>query len=104
MRAIPRPSHADYTYQEKYKTRSVSGGGRASARETIGRVASGAIAEKWLKDRFKTEIVAFVSSVGDVEMDMSSIDLNKISKQTVDTSLVRCPDLKATDEMIKVEI
>jgi chorismate synthase len=102
MRAVPRPSHADYTYQEKYKTRSVSGGGRASARETIGRVASGAIAEKWLKDRFGVEIVAFVSSVSDIELDISQIDLNKISKKDVDASLVRCPDLNATESMIKV--
>ena len=102
MRAIPRPSHADYTYQEKYKIRSVSGGGRASARETIGRVASGAVAEKWLKDKFNTEIVAFVSSVSNIEMDLTTIDLNKITKDTVDASLVRCPDLKATEEMIKV--
>ena len=48
MSAIPRPSHADFTYLEKYGLRSSSGGGRSSARETIGRVAAGAIAEKWL--------------------------------------------------------
>ena len=50
MSKIPRPSHADFTYQMKYGTRASSGGGRSSARETIGRVAAGAIAEKWLQD------------------------------------------------------
>merc|ERR1719198_1536976 len=56
----PRPGHADYTYQVKYGLRASSGGGRASARETIGRVAAGAIAEKWLRQQFNTEITAFV--------------------------------------------
>ena len=67
MSAIPRPSHADFTYQMKYGTRASSGGGRSSARETIGRVAAGAIAEKWLRETYGTEIIAWVSSVGDIE-------------------------------------
>ena len=54
MSNVPRPSHADYTYMEKYGLRASSGGGRASARETIGRVAAGAIAEKWLKIKYNT--------------------------------------------------
>lgn len=60
MKSQPRPSHADYTYHAKYGTHSSSGGGRSSARETIGRVAAGAVAEKWLYDRFGIEIVAWV--------------------------------------------
>lgn len=68
MATIPRPGHADYTYQAKYGIRASSGGGRASARETIGRVAAGAIAEKWLDLSFGIEIVAWVSSIGDVQM------------------------------------
>ena len=60
--AIPRPSHADYTYLEKYNVKASSGGGRSSARETIGRVAAGALAEKYLTDVLGIEIVAFVSS------------------------------------------
>ena len=67
MLNIPRPSHADYTYQIKYGIRASSGGGRASARETIGRVAAGAIAEKYLREKFGVEIVAWVSSVGAVD-------------------------------------
>lgn len=73
MLVIPRPGHADYTYQLKYGLRASSGGGRSSARETIGRVASGAIAEKWLRETFGTEIVCFVSSIGDVDMPNDEI-------------------------------
>ncbi|RLN84889.1 hypothetical protein BBJ28_00015277 [Nothophytophthora sp. Chile5] len=68
MDLVPRPGHADYTYQMKYGTRASSGGGRSSARETIGRVASGAVAEKWLREKFATSIVAWVSSIGPVDM------------------------------------
>ncbi len=68
MSTVPRPGHADYTYQAKYGIRAASGGGRSSARETIGRVAAGAIAEKFLQSTYGTEIVSFVSSVGAVEL------------------------------------
>src|SRR6478735_11197686 len=68
----PRPSHADYTYLQKYGVKASSGGGRASARETIGRVAAGAIAEKYLRHLYGISIVAFVSSVGSVQMPASS--------------------------------
>jgi chorismate synthase len=68
MLEIPRPGHADYTYQMKYGTRASSGGGRASARETIGRVAAGAIAEKWLKETYGTSIVTFVDSIGPIKL------------------------------------
>lgn len=64
----PRPSHADFTYLEKYGVKASSGGGRSSARETIGRVAAGALAEKYLKEAYGVEIVAFVSSVGKVHI------------------------------------
>lgn len=66
--AYPRPSHADFTYLEKYGVKASSGGGRSSARETIGRVAAGALAEKYLAEAFGVEIVAFVSSVGKVHV------------------------------------
>ncbi|KAF7319837.1 Chorismate synthase [Mycena kentingensis (nom. inval.)] len=68
----PRPSHADYTYLEKYGVKASSGGGRSSARETIGRVAAGAIAEKYLDLAHGVQIVAFVSSVGKVHIPISS--------------------------------
>jgi len=66
MSSVPRPGHADYTYQLKYGVRASSGGGRSSARETIGRVAAGGVAEKWLRETYGTEIVSFVYSIGDV--------------------------------------
>jgi len=66
MNNIPRPGHADYTYQVKYGVRASSGGGRSSARETIGRVAAGAVAEKWLRQQYSTEVTAFVSAIGTV--------------------------------------
>ncbi|RHY95528.1 hypothetical protein DYB37_007109 [Aphanomyces astaci] len=74
MSNVPRPGHADYTYQVKYGVRASSGGGRASARETIGRVAAGAIAEKWLRLKYNTKIVSWVSSIGHVDMPLH--DLN----------------------------
>lgn len=102
MRAIPRPSHADFTYMLKYGIRSSSGGGRASARETIGRVAAGAIAEKWLFEKFGVTIVAWVSSVGPVAADRAFELDNSITRQVVDGNPVRCPDLKVVPEMTKI--
>jgi chorismate synthase len=102
MRAIPRPSHADFTYMLKYGIRSSSGGGRSSARETIGRVAAGAIAEKWLHDKFGVSIVAWVSGAGGVAADTALELDDSITRQVVDANAVRCPDLKAAEEMTKV--
>ena len=87
MRTIPRPSHADYTYQVKYGIRTMSGGGRASARETIGRVAAGAIAEKFLFENYGIEIVAWVASVGAIVA--SGIDETAITRREVDETAVR---------------
>ena len=115
MDMFPRPSHADYTYQEKYGVRASSGGGRSSARETIARVAAGAIAEKYLKLAHDVEIVAFVSSVGNEELFPATSDhpsastnpsylsfLNTITRQTVDDHVpVRCPDKAASERMEK---
>ncbi|KUF98663.1 Ankyrin repeat [Phytophthora nicotianae] len=69
MDLVPRPGHADYTYQMKYGTRASSGGGRASARETIGRVAAGAVAEKWLNEKFGTSIVCWKAIYTREEVD-----------------------------------
>jgi chorismate synthase len=71
MDFFPRPSHADYTYLLKYGIKASSGGGRSSARETIGRVCSGAVAELYLS-KLGIEIIAFVSSVGNVSMNPTS--------------------------------
>ncbi len=97
MRKIPRPSHADFTYWAKYGIRSASGGGRASARETVGRVAAGAVAEKVLEHFFQVAIVAWVSSVGDIEAD--GIDYLQVKRNAVDASSVRCPDPEAAARM-----
>jgi chorismate synthase len=97
MQDIPRPSHADYTYQMKYGIRASSGGGRASARETIGAVASGAVAAKILQEKFNIDIVAWVSSVG--EIDARPIDGNTITRAEVDSTIIRCPDQAAAGKM-----
>jgi len=97
MQDIPRPSHADYTYQMKYGIRASSGGGRASARETIGAVASGAVAAKILQEKFNIDIVAWVSSVG--EIDSRPIDGNTITRSDVDSTIIRCPDQAAAAKM-----
>ncbi len=99
MSQIPRPSHADYTYQMKYGTRASSGGGRSSARETIGRVAAGTIAEKVLAQAYGTEIVAWVSSVADIQMP--AMDMIPITRLEVDKTLVRCPHRATSDQMIE---
>ncbi len=97
MQSIPRPSHADYTYQMKYGVRAASGGGRSSARETIGRVAAGAIVEKYLQECHQIEIIAWVSAVGLIEA--SDVDVDRINRSTVDQTLVRCPDAIAAEQM-----
>ena len=97
MLKVPRPSHADYTYQMKYGLRSKSGGGRSSARETIGRVAAGAIAEKLLQAAYGIEIVAWVASVAAIEAPPA--DLTKVSRARVDRNPVRCPDPETAGRM-----
>src|SRR5512135_2839725 len=87
-----RPSHADYTYDAKYGIRNWQGGGRASARETIGRVAAGAIARKLLADAAGVEVLAYVSSIYTID---ASIDPNLVTLPEVEANIVRCPDAKA---------
>jgi chorismate synthase len=100
MRCIPRPSHADYSYQAKYGIHASSGGGRSSARETIGRVAAGAIAEKVLRDQFGVDIVAWVSAVGTLDApDLTDAVPDRVQ---VDQTPVRCPDAATAEKMIKL--
>ena len=98
MAKVPRPSHADFTYQQKYGVRASSGGGRSSARETIGRVAAGAIAEKILQQWYGTEIVAWVSSVGAI--DAPVVDGDRVTRAAVDATIIRCPDAATAETMI----
>jgi chorismate synthase len=97
LRQVPRPSHSDYTTQVKYGIRAASGGGRSSARETIGRVAAGAIAEKFLHERFGVEIVAWVSAAGEVAAP--EIDGTAVDRAAVDRSEVRCPHAETAERM-----
>jgi chorismate synthase len=96
MVELYRPSHADFTYDLKYGFRDYRGGGRASARETIGRVAAGAIARKILKEICGTEILAYVSQVGHIDAD---IDPLKANFKTIESNLVRCADPVAAEKM-----
>ena len=94
-----RPSHADYTYQAKFGIRAWPGGGRTSARETIGRVAAGAIAKKILRERHGIEILAYVQTVKDIT---ATIDPEKVSFDQVEANIVRCPDAAAAEKMISL--
>jgi chorismate synthase len=141
----PRPSHADYTYLQKYAIKASSGGGRSSARETIGplvssyavlcspprylgRVAAGAIAEKYLKEAHRIDIVAFVSSVGKIRLPSSNAApsasvanddegndetddalspefrtlLATVTREEVDKFPTRCPHVETSERMTKV--
>lgn len=92
-----RPSHADLSYDLKYGFRDYRGGGRSSARETIGRVAAGAVARKLLEKVAGTEFLAWVSSVGDV--DCPAMTTDEISREAIEASAVRCPDKDASAQM-----
>ena len=100
MSKVPRPSHADYTYQMKYGVRASSGGGRSSARETIGRVAAGTIADKILRETWGVEVVAFVKSVADVTIP--EINLDSLSRKQVDQWITRCPHEEASDQIEQI--
>lgn len=97
MRTRFRPSHADYTYQKKYGIRNHEGGGRSSARETVGRVAAGAIAKKILQLSGNVEIAAFVSRIHDIEMPALE---TFPSLETIDANPVRCPDPHTAEKMV----
>ncbi|KAG8999398.1 hypothetical protein FRB90_012084 [Tulasnella sp. 427] len=119
----PRPSHADYTYLTKYGIKASSGGGRSSARETIGRVAAGAIADLYLSQVHNIEIVAFVSSVGKISIPSTTISSTKededhvddvlnpeyiellktVTRAKVDEDVTRCPH-EGTREAMKARI
>src|ERR1051325_10934808 len=93
-----RPSHADYTYQAKFGIRNWQGGGRTSARETIGRVAAGAIAKKILRG-YGVEILAYVKQVQKIRAE---VDPERVKFDDIEANIVRCPDAKAADKMIRL--
>lgn len=94
-----RPSHADYTTFAKYGFRAWPGGGRSSARETIGRVAAGAIAKKLLRKLHRVDVLAYVKQVQRIVAD---VDCEKVKLKDVESSIVRCPDTKAAVRMIRL--
>ncbi|MAT67789.1 MAG: chorismate synthase [Crocinitomicaceae bacterium] len=97
IKDVFRPSHADYTYEEKYGLRDYRGGGRSSARETACRVVAGSIA-KQLLNNYGIKISAYVSSIGNIFADEKNVDLNK----DYDSNIVRCPDNDASEKMINL--
>jgi len=95
-----RPSHADYTYEAKYGIRNWQGGGRASARETIGRVAAGAIAKKILSTLYADfEICAYVTQIHDI---IATINRSAVTMKGVEENIVRCPHAAAAKRMISL--
>jgi chorismate synthase len=99
MKTKFRPSHADFTYFAKYGIRAWAGGGRASARETVGRVAAGAIAKKILRETFGVEILAYVKQVQKL---IAEINPDKVKSKDVEANMVRCPDPKVAERMIRL--
>ena len=92
-----RPSHADATYDAKYGIRNWKGGGRSSARETIGRVAAGAIAKKILYQVAGVEIIGYVKRIQNLE---GIVDPNTVTLEQVESNIVRCPDANCAEKMI----
>ena len=99
METMFRPSHADYTYQTKYGIRNWEGGGRSSARETVGRVAAGVVAKKVVRALHPSfEVIAYVRSIHDID---SIVDAETVTTEEVDATPVRCPDPIAAEKMIE---
>jgi chorismate synthase len=95
-----RPSHADFTYEAKYGIRNWQGGGRASARETIGRVAAGAVARKILSVLYaEFEIVAYVAQIHEV---IAKIDRCAVKAKDAEMNIIRCPDAAAAKKMVSL--
>ena len=94
-----RPSHADYTYQAKFGIRSWPGGGRTSARETIGRVAAGAIAKKILRLSYGVEVLAYVQQVQRIAAE---INPERVKARDIEANIVRCPDSRTAAKMIRL--
>src|SRR5437762_1196178 len=94
-----RPSHADYTYLAKFGIRNWQGGGRTSARETVGRVAAGAVAKKILRERYGVEVLACVLQVQRIA---ARVDPETIKSTEIEGSIVRCPDAATAEKMVRL--
>ena len=97
LKNLYRPSHADFTYLMKYGMRDFRGSGRASARETLARVAAGSIAKKYLKEKLNIEIFSFVEQVGNIRTE---IDYKTVTLKQIESNIIRCPDKKIAEKMI----
>ena len=95
MRCVFRPSHADYTYQNKYSIRDHRGGGRSSARITIARCVGGALAKLALR-QLGISVTAYTSQVGSIALDR---DYHQYDLSTIENNIVRCPDQEKALEM-----
>ncbi len=98
LKEVFRPSHADFTYQQKYGLRDHRGGGRSSARETIARIVAGAVAKLWLR-QYQIDITAFTSQVGEIALEN---DYKKYDLSRTEENMVRCPDPEVAEKMIKL--
>lgn len=98
MKTKFRPGHAEFTYHKKYGIYDWRGGGRSSARESVGRVAGGAVARKFLKERYGVQILAWVSKVGPIT---ASTDVETVTIEEIESSPIRCPDHKVAKQMIE---
>lgn len=99
LKQLYRPGHADYTYEKKYGLRDWKGSGRASARETLARVAAGAIAKKYLVEKLGIQFLSYVQQVGSLT---SEIDYRTVTPEMIESNIVRCPDSQVAPEMIKL--
>jgi chorismate synthase len=101
-----RPGHADFTYDAKYGARDYRGGGRSSARETVARVAAGAVAKKLISEAFGGSVVGYVKSVGDLVADVpdpSVVTLDQVEKLPDGSpNIVRCPDAACAVKMVEL--
>lgn len=100
METTYRPSHADFTTELKYGIRAAAGGGRSSARETIGRVAAASVAQQWIQTLSpETRVIAWVDRVADIA---ASVNPDDVTHDSVETSEIRCPDTEAEASMKKL--
>lgn len=97
LKELYRPSHADFTYAKKYGYRDFRGSGRASARETLARVAAGAIAKKYLQEKYGVEILSYVEQVGHIRTD---VDFQTVTPAQIEANIIRCPDPTVAENMI----
>lgn len=97
LKELYRPSHADFTYAKKYGYRDFRGSGRASARETLARVAAGTLAKKYLQEKYGVEIISYVEQVGQIRTE---VDFQTVTPAQIEANIIRCPDPVVAQKMI----